>query len=77
MDGIEASAPETGSSRWSPNVDAIEEVEIIGIGVPAEFGNATGAVFNVVRARVQRDSQYASVSHFIRLAIERALKADP
>ena len=48
VDGIEASAPETGSSWWSPNVDAIEEVEIIGIGAPAEFGNATGAVFNVV-----------------------------
>ena len=30
-----------------------------------------------IRARVQRDSQYASVSHFIRLAIERTLQADP
>ena len=30
-----------------------------------------------IRARVQRDSQYASVSHFIRRAIERALQQDP
>lgn len=48
VDGIEASAPETGSSWWDPNVDLIEEVEIIGIGAPAEFGNATGGVFNIV-----------------------------
>lgn len=48
VDGIEASAPETGSSWWDPNVDMIEEVEIIGIGAPAEFGNATGGVFNIV-----------------------------
>ena len=48
IDGIESSAPETGSSWWDPNVDAIEEVEIIGIGAPAEFGNSTGGVFNIV-----------------------------
>ena len=48
VDGIEASAPETGSSWWDPNVDMIEEVEIIGIGAPAEFGNFTGGVFNIV-----------------------------
>ncbi len=48
IDGIESSAPETGSSWWDPNVDAIEEVEIIGVGAPAEFGNSTGGVFNIV-----------------------------
>ena len=64
VDGIEASAPETGSSWWSPNVDAIEEVEIIGIGAPAEFGNATGAVFNVVtRKGGDRFSGAANVFH--------------
>ena len=48
IDGIESSAPETGSSWWDPNVDAIEEVEIIGVGAPAEFGNSTGGTFNIV-----------------------------
>lgn len=48
IDGIETSAPETGSSWGDPNVDMIEEVEIIGIGAPAEFGNATGGTFNIV-----------------------------
>lgn len=48
IDGVETSAPETGSSWGEPNVDMIEEVEIIGIGAPAEFGNATGGTFNIV-----------------------------
>ncbi len=48
IDGVETSAPETGSSWGDPNVDMIEEVEIIGIGAPAEFGNATGGTFNIV-----------------------------
>jgi hypothetical protein len=48
IDGIETSAPETGSSWMDVNPDDIAEVEILGVGAPAEFGNATGAVFNVV-----------------------------
>ena len=32
------------------------------------------ALLNRVRAAVQQDSRFASVSHFIRLAIERALR---
>lgn len=48
IDGVETSAPETGSSWGEPNVDMIDEVEIIGIGAPAEFGNATGGTFNIV-----------------------------
>lgn len=48
IDGIETSAPETGSSWMDVNPDDIEEVEILGVGAPAEFGNATGAVFNIV-----------------------------
>lgn len=48
IDGIETSAPETGSSWMDVNPDDIAEVQILGVGAPAEFGNATGAVFNVV-----------------------------
>jgi hypothetical protein len=48
IDGIETSAPETGSSWWWINPDYIEEVEVMGVGAPAEFGNAMGAIFNVV-----------------------------
>jgi hypothetical protein len=48
IDGINVSAPETGSAWWSVNVDDLEEVQVYGVGAPAEFGNYTGAVLNVV-----------------------------
>src|SRR5262245_51906727 len=31
-----------------PNTDAIEEVEVLSLGAPAEYGNLSGAVYNVV-----------------------------
>src|SRR5262245_19823888 len=30
------------------NTDAVEEVEVLSLGAPAEYGNVTGAVYNVV-----------------------------
>jgi hypothetical protein len=48
IDGIETSAPETGSAWWYVQPDMVEEVEVMGVGAPAEFGNPTGGVFNVV-----------------------------
>ncbi|MGB5817424.1 MAG: TonB-dependent receptor, partial [Thermoanaerobaculia bacterium] len=48
IDGLEASAPETGTSWISTNPDMIEEIQVLGIGAPAEFGNMLGAAFNVV-----------------------------
>jgi hypothetical protein len=48
VDGIEVTSPDTGTAWWYLNPDMIEEIEISGIGAPAEFGNATGAVLNVV-----------------------------
>ncbi len=48
VDGLNTSAPETGSSWWSINPDTVEEVQVLGLGVPAEYGNMLGAAFNVV-----------------------------
>jgi outer membrane receptor protein involved in Fe transport len=48
IDGLEASAPETGSVWIYANPDAIEEIQVLGIGAPAEYGNMLGAAFNVV-----------------------------
>ncbi len=31
-----------------PNPDAIDEVEVLSLGAPAEYGNLTGAVYNIV-----------------------------
>jgi hypothetical protein len=48
IDGLDASGPETGNVQWSVTPDLIQEIQVIGIGAPAEYGNHLGAVFNVV-----------------------------
>jgi outer membrane receptor protein involved in Fe transport len=48
IDGIETTAPETGTAWIYTNPDDIQEVQIMHIGAPAEYGNMLGATFNVV-----------------------------
>jgi hypothetical protein len=48
IDGIETKAPETGTAWIYVNPDAIQEVQIMHIGAPAEYGNMLGAAMNVV-----------------------------
>jgi outer membrane receptor protein involved in Fe transport len=48
IDGIETTAPETGTAWIYVNPDAIEEVQVMHIGAPAEYGNMLGAALNVV-----------------------------
>jgi outer membrane receptor protein involved in Fe transport len=48
VDGLNVTAPETGGAWWWLNPETIEEVQVLGIGASAEFGNMTGAAINVV-----------------------------
>ncbi len=48
VDGIDVTAPETGAAWLFVNPDNIEEIQVMGVGAPAEYGNHTGAVMNVV-----------------------------
>jgi Carboxypeptidase regulatory-like domain/TonB dependent receptor-like, beta-barrel len=48
LDGNDLTAPNTGAPGTQLNVDTIQEVEILSLGAPAEFGNLAGAVFNLV-----------------------------
>ncbi len=48
IDGIETTAPETGTAWIGVNPDAIQEVQVMHIGAPAEYGNMLGAAMNVV-----------------------------
>jgi hypothetical protein len=48
IDGIEYTAPETGTAWIYVNPDAIEEIQVSHIGAPAEYGNMLGAALNVV-----------------------------
>ena len=48
VDGVDISDPE-GGAPWSLfNYSLIDEVQIAGLGAPAEYGGFTGAVFNSV-----------------------------
>jgi outer membrane receptor protein involved in Fe transport len=48
IDGTNLTSPVDGTAVPWPNPDAIEEVEVLSLGAPAEYGDASGAVFNVV-----------------------------
>ena len=48
LDGTDFTAPLSGAAWPWPNTDAIEEVEVLSLGAPAEYGNVAGAVFNIV-----------------------------
>jgi outer membrane receptor protein involved in Fe transport len=48
VDGVEITDNYFNEALAQPNVDAIEEVEVLSLGAPAEYGNLTGAVYNIV-----------------------------
>lgn len=50
LDGIDLTDNFNGGATTmvQPNVDLLEEVQILSLGAPAEYGNVQGAVFNVV-----------------------------
>ncbi|MCI0347085.1 MAG: Plug and carboxypeptidase regulatory-like domain-containing protein, partial [Chloroflexi bacterium] len=48
VDGLNVTGPETGRAWWYINPETIEEVQVLGVGASAEFGNMTGAAINVV-----------------------------
>jgi hypothetical protein len=48
MDGVDVSDPEAGSAWVFSDPNIIEEAKIMGIGLPAEYGNFTGVIFNVI-----------------------------
>ncbi len=48
FDGVDITAAQTGAAWVWPSTDIVEEVQVIGLGAPAEYGNFQGAVFNVI-----------------------------
>jgi outer membrane receptor protein involved in Fe transport len=48
VDGVDVTDNYFNEALAEPNTDAIEEVEILSLGAPAEYGNLTGAVYNIV-----------------------------
>ena len=48
MDGVNVADPEAGSAWVFLDHNIIEEAKVMGIGLPAEYGNFTGVIFNLV-----------------------------
>ena len=48
IDGTNFTCPCSGEARSEPGVDFIQEIQVQSVGASAEFGNAQGAVINVV-----------------------------
>jgi outer membrane receptor protein involved in Fe transport len=48
VDGVDITDNYFNEALAEPNVDAIQEVEVLSLGAPAEYGNLTGAVYNIV-----------------------------
>ncbi len=48
LDGVDITETFFNEALAEPNIDAIEEVEVLSLGAPAEYGNASGAVYNIV-----------------------------
>lgn len=48
LNGVDVSDVEVGNTWVNPNYDTLEEVQVVGIGAAAEYGNFTGATINVV-----------------------------
>jgi len=48
MDGVNVADPDTGTAWVFLDHNIIEEAKIMGVGLPAEYGNFTGVIFNLV-----------------------------
>ena len=62
FDGTNVTCPCNGVARTEPGVDFIQEVQVQSVGASAEFGNAQGAVINVITkqggAQFRYDASY-------------------
>ncbi|MGB8957702.1 MAG: carboxypeptidase regulatory-like domain-containing protein [Candidatus Aminicenantales bacterium] len=48
MDGVAVGDPDYGTSWVFVDYNIIEEAKVTGIGLPAEYGNFTGVIFNII-----------------------------
>lgn len=48
MDGVNVADPEAGSAWVFSDHNIVEEAKVMGVGLPAEYGNFTGVIFNIV-----------------------------
>src|SRR5262245_63269214 len=55
VDGVDITDNYFNEALAEPNTDAIQELEVLSLGAPAEYGNLTGAVYNIVTRQGTND----------------------
>jgi outer membrane receptor protein involved in Fe transport len=48
IDGLDTTSQDLGSAWWYTNPDIIAEMQVLGIGAPAEYGSMSGGAVNIV-----------------------------
>lgn len=48
MNGVDITEPDWGATWVNPSIDTIAEVQVVGIGASAQYGNFTGATVNLI-----------------------------
>ncbi len=48
INGVDVTEPDWGATWINPSIDTVAEVQVVGIGASAEYGNFTGATINIV-----------------------------
>jgi hypothetical protein len=48
IDGVNRTLPDGGYLAWSMNDEMVAEIQVLGTGATAEYGNMMGTVFNVI-----------------------------
>ncbi|PWT94014.1 MAG: hypothetical protein C5B54_00730, partial [Acidobacteria bacterium] len=63
LNGVDVSNINYGTTWVNPSFDTIDEIEVVGIGTSAEYGNYTGATVNVV-TKSGTNQYHGSASYF-------------
>jgi len=63
INGVDVTEPDWGNTWVNPSIDSIEEIQVVGVGASAEYGNFSGATMNLV-TKSGTNSYRGSLSYF-------------
>ncbi len=63
LNGVDITEPDWGNTWVNPSIDTIAEIQVVGIGASAEYGNFTGATVNVI-TKGGTNEFHGALSHY-------------
>ncbi|MCH7825188.1 MAG: TonB-dependent receptor [Acidobacteria bacterium] len=63
LNGVDITEPDWGTTWVNPSIDTIAEIQVVGIGASAEYGNFTGATVNIV-TKGGTNEFHGALSHY-------------